>query len=449
MRKGSDVIGKPVVVFDSGKQLCRVQDLIFDQNQNRLVALLLEEKSLFSDAKVLPIDAIQSIGTDAVITQSEQDVIDVTSETKISTILNHNNVMKGTQILTVMGQNLGKMVDLYFDEVSGMIEGYEVSGGIFADAYSGRSFVPAVQTLRIGEDYAFVPAMVADLMEEQVGGIKAVLQDTSGKVQEVAQKAGEKLNEVPQIAEEKMHAAGELTQDIAQKAGDKFQELAQRSRQTSAHYTIEQALGRRVRATVQTRNGLIIAAPGQVVTEVVIARARNTNMELELLQSVGLSPVDTAADAAKSKANSVLSQAQDKLGSTSESLGSQFQASAYHFFNWAKGTTGQLRDQSTQMLEEQRIKGALGHPVTRVILDKSDRVILNTGELITHQAIARARESDVLDMILGSVYTQTPEFSQAELRAPESGQASLQATHGAEKIQPYTPPKAFTVDYIH
>ena len=51
------------------------------------------------------------------------------------------------------------MVDLYFDETSGAIESYEVSGGIFADAYSGRSFVPAVQTLKIGEDYAFVPAI--------------------------------------------------------------------------------------------------------------------------------------------------------------------------------------------------------------------------------------------------------------------------------------------------
>jgi uncharacterized protein YrrD len=448
MRKGSDIIGKPIVIFNSGKQLCRVQDLIFDQNQNRLVALLVEEKSLFSGARVLPIDAIQSIGTDAVITQSEQDIVDVTSDAKIDAILQHNNIMKGTQILTVMGQNLGKMVDLYFDEVSGMIEGYEVSGGIFADAYSGRSFVPAVQTLRIGEDYAFVPAVIAELMEEQVGGIKGVLQDTGDKVQEVAQKAGDKLSEVPQIAEEKMQAAGELSQDIAQKAGDKFQELAQRTRQASAHYTIEQSLGRRVKTTVQTRNGVIIAAPGQVVTEVVIDRARNVNMELELLQSVGLSPTDTAADVAKSKANAVIHQAKDRLGNTSESLGSQVQASTTQFLNWAKGTTGQLRDQSAQLLEEQRIKGALGHPVTRVILDRFDRVILNTGELITHQAIAKARESDVLDMILGSVYTQTPEFSQSELRAPGPGQAALQETHPKE-IPAYASGTALKVDYSH
>ncbi len=65
--------------------------------------------------------------------------------------------MRGTQIVTVCGQNLGRMVDLYFNEDTGEIEGYEVSGGIFADAYSGRSFVPAVQTLKIGEDYALFP----------------------------------------------------------------------------------------------------------------------------------------------------------------------------------------------------------------------------------------------------------------------------------------------------
>jgi len=34
MRKGSDLIGKPVVSFDTGEQFETIQDLIFDQNNN-------------------------------------------------------------------------------------------------------------------------------------------------------------------------------------------------------------------------------------------------------------------------------------------------------------------------------------------------------------------------------------------------------------------------------
>ncbi|MDQ5852218.1 MAG: photosystem reaction center subunit H, partial [Chloroflexota bacterium] len=62
----------------------------------------------------------------------------------------------------------------------------------------------------------------------------------------------------------------------------------------------------------------------------------------------------------------------------------------------------------------------------RVILDPQDNVILNVGELITHQAVERARQAGVLDMLLSSVYEKDPEISPEELRAPEPGEASLE-----------------------
>ncbi len=315
-------------------------------------------------------------------------IIPAKSDLQVAAILDRNNIMSGTHIMTVSGQDLGKMVDLYFDETSGAIEGYEVSGGIFADAYSGRSFVPAVQTLRIGENYAFVPAMVAELMEEQVGGIKAAIQDTSDKVQAAAQKAGEQISEV--------------------------------SRQTTAYYAIDQALGRRATTAVRTRNGLIVAAPGQIVTAQTIDRARTYQLEEALLRSVGLS----TSTAAKSGANEAL----DAAGYAADRMGNRVQSGLSQSIEWAKQTGEKLRTQTTHALEQQQIKGALGRPATRVILDRQDRVILNAGELITHQSIEAARSAEMLEVLLSSVYTKTPEFSEATLRAPEPGRASLHAT---------------------
>ena len=43
MRKGSDIIGKPIVAYDTGERFSRVKDLIFDQASNRLLAFMLEE----------------------------------------------------------------------------------------------------------------------------------------------------------------------------------------------------------------------------------------------------------------------------------------------------------------------------------------------------------------------------------------------------------------------
>jgi hypothetical protein len=76
--------------------------------------------------------------------------------------------------------------------------------------------------------------------------------------------------------------------------------------------------------------------------------------------------------------------------------------------------------------ESDRIKRALGRPVTRVILDSQDNVILNTGEVITNQAARRARVAGVLDILLDSVYEGDAALSAEDMRGPESGIASLE-----------------------
>lgn len=485
MRKGSDIVGKPIVAYDTGKKVGRVRDLIFDQERNHLVALLVQEGGFMKDARILPLAAIQSLGMDAAIVSRADYIIPAKSDPQVAAILDRNNIMNGTHIMTVSGQDLGKMVDLYFDETTGAIEGYEVSGGIFADAYSGRSFVPAVQTLRIGENYAFVPAMVADLMEEQVGGIKAAMQDTSDKVQAAAHKAGEQISEASRqattqianaivdpesqkeyilgrttesevlrpdgsvflapgktvtvadvaiaessgildrlyratggnLTEDAKQRASEIGKSAAAKASSLTQDLTQKANAATARYTIEQALGRRATTVVRTRDGSIVAAPGQIVTEKTIERAQAYHLEEALLSSVGLS----TSNAAKSSASDALNAASGQISNT----GDRVQSGITQSIEWAKQTGEKLRAQTTHALEEQQIRGALGRPATRAILDPQDRVILNAGELITHKSIELARRARVLEILLSSVYTKTPEFSEATLRAPESGRAAL------------------------
>ena len=75
--------------------------------------------------------------------------------------------------------------------------------------------------------------------------------------------------------------------------------------------------------------------------------------------------------------------------------------------------------------EQNKINNALGRPTTRVILDQSDNVILNTGDLITHAAVNQACTAGVLDILLDSVYTADPEITPEMLRASEPGEAAL------------------------
>ena len=382
MRKGTDLIGKPVVSFDTGEQFETVKDLIFDQVNNQLLGFVVDEGGWFSGARVLPLNRIQALGQDAIIVPDKRAVIAADTDESFRRILDRNNILKGTKIVTTDGRDLGKLTDLYFDEQSGVVEGYEASGGVFADAISGKSFVPAPHTLKIGEDVAFVPPDTAQLMEEQVGGLRGAAQSAADSVSETASS------------------------------------VSTAATSAAASQTVDQAVGRRVMKAVRTDQGLIIAAPGQITTEQVVNRARTYGKEEELMDAVGMSTTDavrSAASNAGATATAAASNAGDAIAEGTTNLWEKL-----------KGKVSETQDNAARELEENRIKAALGRPTNRVILDPQDNVILNVGELITHHAVERARAAGVLDILLTSVYHKDPELAQEELRAPEPGEASLE-----------------------
>ena len=148
-----------------------------------------------------------------------------------------------------------------------------------------------------------------------------------------------------------------------------------------------------------------------------IERAKAAHQESALLDAVGLS----TSGAATTSANNLATTAGDRLKTTTATA----QVGAANLWDKVKETASDLQDRSTHALDEKRIKGALGRPTTRVILDLNDQVILNVGELITHKAVESARAVGILDVLLDSVYTETPHLSLAELRAPGEGTAAL------------------------
>lgn len=415
MQKGTDTISLPVIAFDTGEKFEKVRDVIFDQHENRVLGFLVDEGGWFSEAKVVPFKNVQAIGPDGVIVHSKESVIIANTEPAIKGVLEHKNVLKGTKIMTTDGRDLGTMADLYFDEQTGAVEGYEVSGGLFGDAATGRSFVPAPRTLKIGQDVAFVPPETADMMEEQVGGIRGALQATGDKVQETAHKTTEKL-------QEKAETAGRKLQEAGQKASEKLDEatatVGEKASGAIATAAVDQAKGRRVRRAVRTDQGRIIVPEWQIVTDAVIERVQRHGKEQELLDAVGVE----RGEAARARAGSAMSAASAQLATTAQ----QAKEGVSDLLGRAKAKMGEIQERTTKESEESAIKRALGRPVTRVILDRQDNVILNIGELITNEAVERSRQEGVLDILLSSVYDKTPEFSTEDLRAPEPGAASLE-----------------------
>jgi uncharacterized protein YrrD len=284
--KGKDIIGKPVVTYDTGMKVANVKDLIFDRNDNSLLGFLTDEASWFHSARILPMHLVKVIGSDAIIIDTENAICSAQEYPDVYRILENNNILNGTRVMTTDGRNLGRLVDLYFDDRVSKIAGYETSGGLFADAYSGRSFVPAPKTIKIGKDVAFVPPETVDLMAEQVGGIKAAMLTAGEKMQETAQVAGEKIKATAQVASEQIQETAQMTGSKLQTAGQTFSAkvtdaILDRAAQKDF------AVGKVAQHTVNLPNGEPLVLVETVITLQMVETADRSNILDRLYRAAG------------------------------------------------------------------------------------------------------------------------------------------------------------------
>ncbi|WP_424952721.1 PRC-barrel domain-containing protein [Deinococcus sp.] len=196
MHRGKEVIGKKIAALTGEVHADVVRDLIFDPHGQRLLGLLVDEGGWFHAARVIPFGGVRSIGEDAVMVDSLSAVVSAQEVPGMAEVLSGNQKLIGTPLMTTEGEDLGTLADLYFDEASGHVTGYDMSGGVFADLSGGRSFVPAASELMLGKDVALVPPEVARAMEEQEpGGLKKVLGTVGDSVKSAAGTVGGAVRE--------------------------------------------------------------------------------------------------------------------------------------------------------------------------------------------------------------------------------------------------------------
>ena len=76
-------------------------------------------------------------------------------------------MLVGARVATTDGRELGKIEEFYFDPETGVVKGFELSGG------KGRSFLPTPASFQAGKDVAFVDPSAVDTITD----LKEVLRD--------------------------------------------------------------------------------------------------------------------------------------------------------------------------------------------------------------------------------------------------------------------------------
>ncbi|PYI53464.1 PRC-barrel domain-containing protein [Paenibacillus flagellatus] len=157
MRRAQDIMGLPVIEIEAGKQVGTAKDFLIDRDWN-LQGVLLESKHWFASPRYVAWDDIVSIGADAVTIGNEEAVRSWDDESDTFGLLNGNFKLKGMPVITVNGDQLGLVEDVYFGEkMDKKIVGYELSGGFISDIKEGRKWLPSPESATIGEDAVIVP----------------------------------------------------------------------------------------------------------------------------------------------------------------------------------------------------------------------------------------------------------------------------------------------------
>jgi uncharacterized protein YrrD len=173
MIKASEIVGRPAIIREGGREAGRIKDLVVDQAGKRVLGFVISEGFLKA-TRVAPWAGLLAIGPDSVILGSGSSVVTAADAPEIKAVLDVGTNIRGLRLQTTAGKDLGKVEDFHFSEQTGEIDGYELSGGVLADTIGGRSFLPSPLSIELGKDVAFVAPEVEGTIRQQTGGIKGV-----------------------------------------------------------------------------------------------------------------------------------------------------------------------------------------------------------------------------------------------------------------------------------
>lgn len=203
--KANDVIGAKIISLDTGKEIKKIEDVIYDGKENKVLAFLVDSGGLFSNAKVIFLEDTKGIGKDAVIIESEKNIKDTSKVPKnVGNIARESNYLTKTRVITEQGRDLGQISDILFDPKTGKVEEFEVTQGL-ANLKSGKKTFKITDILTIGEDATIVRAATEEKFESQAkeSGIQGALNQAVNTIKEKAPAIKEKAQEQIEKARDK------------------------------------------------------------------------------------------------------------------------------------------------------------------------------------------------------------------------------------------------------
>lgn len=167
-----EMIGLSIYEVDTGRRIGRVQDFHFDAHWD-IVGIELESRTLFSSTILMvPWHEIMACGEDAVMIKNKQAIQKQNAVDIQYTLMSGDRKIRDLPLLTPDGNQLGRVVDVYFDHHLGnTIIGLEITDGFISDLIEGRKWLRVSDVLQIGQDAIMVPVDSEQRLEKIITSV--------------------------------------------------------------------------------------------------------------------------------------------------------------------------------------------------------------------------------------------------------------------------------------
>lgn len=157
-----NLLGLQVIEVNTGKVLGEVIKVFVNFDKAAIIGIEICSKHSGLGSVRVAMEDVYAIGNDAVMIRDFSTI--TTDHPSFKNNLISLDELLEKKVVSESGVQLGIIVDIYFDAVTGEIKDYELSESLITDLLYGRLAVPLPPAQVIGDDNIIVPESMLNLL---------------------------------------------------------------------------------------------------------------------------------------------------------------------------------------------------------------------------------------------------------------------------------------------
>jgi len=141
VKRSAELIGLPIMSIEEGIELGKVKDIIIHPQKKEINSLVIEDNSWWKEAKIISFGLIRGIEETITVINSSS-VVTISSLPEVERMLENKVSVVDSNVITCSGKLIGRIQEYFIDKKTGNIEAYLLTEQKILPDYYGDLLLP-------------------------------------------------------------------------------------------------------------------------------------------------------------------------------------------------------------------------------------------------------------------------------------------------------------------